>query len=146
VPEIANGSNSRIPDGRDREEIAQLPNANMSIAASWESDANVTTERDLQPSKQKPPSRPTAEGMQIDESDEQRENARGARRDSREQGSKMTAERDRHSRKPVRCSTDAGTKNDESDGQFVKAHSSIDKMREPASNVTADKDPQEAKQ
>jgi hypothetical protein len=62
----------------------------MSIAASCESHANVTTERDRQSSKQKPPSRSTAEGMEIDESIEQRKNARGAMRDSREPGAKET--------------------------------------------------------
>jgi hypothetical protein len=133
-------------DGRDREAIAQASNANMSIAASCESDANITTERDRQSAKQKPPSLSTAEGMEIDESIEHCKNARGARRDSREPGANVTTDRDPHSEKPVRCSIDEGTKNDESDEHFRKAHSSIDEMREPASNVTADRDRCEAKE
>jgi hypothetical protein len=100
----------------------------MSIVASCESGAKVTTERETQEKKQKAPSRSTADGMQIDESDEHCENATGAIRCSREPGSKVTAERDRHSKKPVSSLTEDGTKNDESDEHCVNAHSSIDQM------------------
>jgi hypothetical protein len=66
--------------------------------------------------------------MRIEESDEHWPNAQGGIRESRESGSKVTAERDRQSKKPVRSSRDEGTKNDESNEQCVNAHSSIDEM------------------
>jgi hypothetical protein len=97
------------------------------MATSLESGANLTTEREEQPKKQNPESRSTEEGIQIDESDEQFENAQGEIRESREPGSNVTAERDKHSPKPTSSSTDEGMKNDESDEQSVNAPSSIDR-------------------
>jgi hypothetical protein len=112
----------------DRQRI-KLSNAGWQAQRSTiESGANVTTERDLSPRRQKAPSRSIVEGMQIDESDEHCENARRARGESREPDSNATAERERHLEKPVRCSTDEGTENDESDEHSVNAHSSIDEM------------------
>jgi hypothetical protein len=55
---------------------------------------NVTAEREEHPAKHASQSRSTADGMQIDESDEHRQNARVEIRGSREPGSKVTAERD----------------------------------------------------
>jgi hypothetical protein len=96
------------------------------MATSLESGANVISEREVQPEKQKLQSRSTEEGIEMDQSDEHFEKAHGEIRESREPGSKVTAERDRHWRKPTSSSTDEGMKNDESDEHSVNAPSSID--------------------
>jgi hypothetical protein len=98
----------------------------MSIVSSKESGAKVKTERDVQKRKQKAPSRLTAEGRQIDESERHSENARGEIRESREPGSNVTAERDQHAEKPVSSWREEGMKNDESDAHSANARSSID--------------------
>jgi hypothetical protein len=51
----------------------QSKNTSSSINESREPDSNVTVERDSQPAKAISPRVSTAEGMQIDKSDEQSE-------------------------------------------------------------------------
>jgi hypothetical protein len=53
----------------------QLANTSCPISSSLVLDSNVTVERDSHPKKQYLPSISTEEGMKIDESDEQKENA-----------------------------------------------------------------------
>jgi hypothetical protein len=63
---------------------------------SLESDSNVTVERDLHPKKQFLARLSTDEGMQIDESDEQNQNADLSMNESLEPDSNVTVERDSH--------------------------------------------------
>jgi hypothetical protein len=53
-------------------------NADSAIDKSFESDSNVTVERDLHSEKHSLPRLWTEEGMKIDESDEQDQNAYSA--------------------------------------------------------------------
>jgi hypothetical protein len=86
---------------------------------SLESDSNVSVERDLHPEKQFLPSLSTEEGMQIDDSDEQNQNADSPMDESLESDSNVSVERDSHPEKqygPSR-STEEGMQIDESDEQ-----------------------------
>jgi hypothetical protein len=88
------------------------------------------------------PSLSTEEGMQIDESDEHKENADSPIDESLEPDLNVTVERDLHSKKHIvpSFSTEEGMQIDESDGQDENADFSIDKSLEPDSNVTVERE------
>jgi hypothetical protein len=68
----------------------------LAIEESLELDSNVTVEIALQREKHRSPRLSTEEGMQIDESDEQEENADLAIEESLELDSNVTVERELH--------------------------------------------------
>jgi mannitol-1-phosphate/altronate dehydrogenase len=83
----------------------------------------VIVERELHPQKQYSQIRSTEEGIQIDESDEQPENAVGSIHESLESDSNVIVERELHPRKQylqIR-STEEGIQIDESDEQSSNA-------------------------
>jgi hypothetical protein len=98
--------------------------------------------------KQPFPSFSTEEGMQINESDEQEENADSPIEESLEQYSNVTIERELHSLKHQLPSilTDEGIQIDPSNGHEENADAAIDKSLEPDSNVTVKRELHRQKQ
>jgi hypothetical protein len=76
--------------------------------------------------------------MQIDESDEQKKNARSLIDESCEPDSNVTVEREWHMEKqcPPSFSTEEGMQIDESDVQHMNAASPIEQSPEPDSKIT----------
>jgi nicotinic acid mononucleotide adenylyltransferase len=103
-----------------------------------EPGSNATLASARHPSKHLAQSCSTDDGMQIDESDEQRQNAYSSIRDSREPDSNVTLESAEHRLKHLSqsCSTDDGMQIDENDEQSSHADSSMRESLETDSNVT----------
>jgi hypothetical protein len=91
-------------------------------------DSNTTFERAIHPMKQFSPMTVIEEGIRIDESDKQPENARFRIREMCESDSNVIVESDRHLVKQSSPSrfTDEGIQSDESDEQPEKAAFPID--------------------
>jgi hypothetical protein len=83
----------------------------------------------------------TEEGIEIEKSDEQCENASSPIEESREPDSKVTVERDWHRQKDFweMVLTEEGIQIDESDEQLENASSPIDESLERDSNVTVER-------
>jgi hypothetical protein len=126
----------------------QFRNALRPISESFETDANITVERDSHWQKQEAVSWAREVGIKTDDRDRQDEKTSPSITESREPRSKWTVERDSHPRKQEVESrlTEAGIKIDESDGHDEKAPLSISESRESGSNATVERNRHRMKQ
>jgi hypothetical protein len=104
-------------DGRQIDESDEPARAPAPSSDSREPVSRLNVESDEQPEKQRPPSRSTDDGMQIEASAEQYQNTTRSIQESLEPASKTTVESDRHfSKHPSQILfTEAGMQIDESD-------------------------------